>query len=363
MTVERQLVRRAVFAVVLVAIAAGVFFVGSGAVPCAVLASQPTCDVAVQPGPSENALPLITVDGAEQYPPADGELHMTTIAVQEHLGWWEWLTARSSRVVEVVGREVIFPDEDPEDAAARNAAAMADSQLVATVAALRHLGHDLPGEGAKVVGHAEDTVAAALEVGDVITAIDGEVVEDSQDAVDQVRARAPGDTVELAVTDAEGATRNVEVELGTAPDDRTAYVGVLLTTELELPIDVAIDAGEIGGPSAGLVFALTLVELLEPDQLLDGHVIAGTGTITVDGDVGPVGGVPQKLAGVTSGVAGPVPEAFLVPRANLVEARRAVVGDDVLLVPIDDLADAVAALDALRDGREPQEAEILAAGG
>lgn len=355
--------RLAVSAVVFVALALGVFSVGSGEVPCSVLASQPACDVAVQPGPSEDALGLITVDGAEQYRPIDGELHLTTIAVREHLGWWEWLTARSSRVVEVVGREMIFPDDDPEQAAQRNAAAMADSQLVASVAALRHLGHDLPGRGARVVGHTENTVASVLEPGDVITAVDGEAVEDGQDVVDEVRARVPGDTIEFEVTGADGEIRRVEVQLSTVPGGDTAYLGILLTTELELPIDVRIDAGEIGGPSAGLVFALTLVELLEPDQLLDGHVIAGTGTITIDGDVGPVGGVPQKLAGVTSGEMGPVPEAFLVPRDNLVEARRAVVGKDVLLVPVDDLDDAVAALGALGDGREPREAEILAAGG
>ena len=356
--------RLGVAAVVALVVAAGFFAVGRGAVPCDVLAAQPACQVAVQPGPSEDALPLVTVDGTTVHPPAGGELRMTTIAVHEDLGWWEWARWRGSAVTEVVPREAVFPvDEDREDTTERNAAAMAESQLVATVAALRHLGHQLPGEGARVVGHAEDTAAEAVEVGEVVTAVDDVEVAESRDAVEAVSARTPGEVLTLTLRGEDGASRELEVTAGAAPDDpERAYLGVLLVTELELPVDVAIDTGVVGGPSAGLVFALAIVELLQAEDLLDGRVVAGTGTVTADGEVGAVGGVPQKLAGVTTGIGGPPAEVFVLPRANLAEARRAVVGEDVLLVPVDDLGQAVEALRALRDGRTPERSEVLAAG-
>lgn len=112
------------------------------------------------------------------------------------------------------------------------------------------------------------------------------------------------------------------------------------------------------------MFALGVLDLLEEEDLTGGHVVAGTGTITAGGGVGAVGGVRQKLAAAAgrAGVDEPA-TVFLVPRGNLTEARSAPVANELLIVPVDDLDDAVHALASLRDGRQPDDAVALAPGG
>lgn len=349
-------------AAVVMALVGGWLF-ARGEVACEVFATQPVCEVAVLPGPSEDTLPLVTIDGVESFE-SDGQLRLTTIAVQDELDLRTWLRARTSGTIDAVPRETIYPSgSDREQVAENNALMMADSQLMATVAGLTASGYTLTGEGALVAGIADDAVTDALKTGDVIVGVDGEVILDSRDVLDAVRASEPGTVLRFDVESGE-TTREVDVTLGRSDDQPPVpYVGVILTTELELPIDVTIDAGVIGGPSAGLVFALSIVELLGPEDLTDGRVIAGTGTVDRDGRVGAVGGVRQKVAGATAPSFGDDPAAvFLVPRANLAEARRAAVEREVLLVPVDTLGDALEALENLRSGRDPRDAVVLAAG-
>ncbi len=354
--------RRLVLVVAVVALVLGTVMVARGDVPCEVLATQPSCEVALRPGPSEDTLELVSIGDADAFPPAEGQLRMTTVAVQDDLTFGSWLSARTSSVAEAVPRGEIYPDDiDRDEVAELNEAAMADSQLVATIAALERLGHELEGDGALVAGVMEDAVTDELEVGDVIVAVDGEVVEESLDLVETVQASAPGDELELEVLDEHGP-RLVDIELGVSPEDPDqGFVGVLLTTDLDLPVDIDIDAGVIGGPSAGMMFALSIMELLEPEDLIDGRVVAGTGTLDRAGAVGAVGGVPQKISGATSGVEGTRADVFLVPRDNLPEAEDAAVGNDILLVPVGTLDEALTALDDLREGREPVDALRLAA--
>ena len=347
--------------VVLVVLSATVLV--RGLVPCELLVAQPACQVAVQPGPVEDTLGLITVTGAEVFPPDGGSLHLTTVAVQDDLGFASWIGARTDRSVDVVPREQIFPPGfDRDEVADLNAAAMRDSQLVATIVALESLGYELEPDGALVMGVQDDAVTDELEVGDAITAVDGRRVRESTEVVEAVRARSVGQQVDLEVRGSAG-TRTVEVVLGPNPDDPALpYIGVLLTTDVELPVDIEVDAGAIGGPSAGLFFALSLLELLDPEDLIDGRVIAGTGTLGRDGTVGGVGGVPQKIAGASAPRDGSAPaEVFLVPRDNLDDARSASVAADVLVVPVDTLQDALAALEDLRADREPTGSLLLAA--
>ena len=355
--------RRAVRVSLFVGLVLVVIAVVRGAVPCDVLATQPACQVAVQPGPVEDTLGLIEVTGAEVFRPDDGSLHLTTVAVQDDLGFASWIGARTDGSVEVVPRERIFPPGfDRTEVDDLNAAAMRDSQLVATIVALETLGYELDPDGALIVAVQDDAVTDELEIGDVITALDGRPVRESTEVVELVRERSPGDPIELEVR-GETDTRTIEVTLGANPDDaELPYIGVLLTTDVDLPIDIEVDAGVIGGPSAGLFFALSLLELLEPDELIDGRVIAGTGTLARDGTVGGVGGVSQKLTGASAPEDGSAPaEVFLVPRDNLDEARSAPVAADVLVVPVDTLEDALAALEDLRAGREPTDSLLLAA--
>jgi PDZ domain-containing protein len=350
-------VRRWVLLPIAAVVALAVVAVARGQVPCDALAAQPACYVALRPGPAEDTLQLVDIDGARAYA-SSGELLLTTVAVDERLGFSEWLRASLSSAVEAVPRERIYPpDTDRDEVAEHNAALMADSQLTATMAALEAAGYEVEGEGALVASVTDDAVTDELEVGDVITAVDGEPVTDNRGVVEAVQRRAPGERLRFAVR-RDGADREVAVELGRAPDDDDRpYVGVLLTTELDLPVDVRIDAGIIGGPSAGLMFALSIVDLLAPEDLTGGAVVAGTGTLDLDGQVGAVGGVRQKVLGAAArGPGRRAASVFLVPRGNLEDALAAPVDRELLLVPVDTLDDALAALRDLRAGRQPADA-------
>ena len=335
-----------------------------GAVPCEAVSSHPDCYVALRPGPVEDTFMLVEVDGTPSYA-SSGELLLTTIAVDDDLGFVDWVRASTSRTVDAVPRDRIYPPGiDRGDLAEQNAALMADSQLTATLVALAELGYDLEGEGARVAGVADDVVTRALEVGDVIVAVDGAAVSDNAGVVDLVHDRSPGDRLALDVV-RDGSLRTVDVMLGTSPDEPgRAYIGVFLTTEIELPVDVRIDAGVIGGPSAGLMFALAIVDLLQPEDLTGGAVVGGTGTVGRDGAVGAVGGVRQKLIASVARSDGQRPASvFLVPRGNLEEASQASVSREVLLVPVDSLEGALDALGDLKAGRRPVDALALPASG
>jgi Lon-like protease len=120
-----------------------------------------------------------------------------------------------------------------------------------------------------------------------------------------------------------------------------------------LGFDVDVATGDVGGPSAGLMLALAVVDRLTPEDLTGGLIIAGSGSITVDGTVGAVGGIHQKLVGALDPEARRPVTVFLVPRTDLPAARRVAVAREVLLVPVSDLTEALDALATLRDGREP----------
>jgi Lon-like protease len=357
-------VRRWLVAAVLLAVMGGGVALVRGDVPCEVLTLQPSCEVALRPGPAEDSLALVAVTGAPTFDSA-GELRLTTVAVDDDLGLQEWLRARTSDTVEAVPRATVFPPgADREEVAEQNAALMADSQLTATIVALEAVGYELDERGARVAAVASDAVTDELTEGDVIVAVDDDRVDDSASVVAAVQSRDPGERLTFEVVAPDGSEREVAVDLGGAPDDPSrAYVGVLLTTDLDLPVDVQIDAGVIGGPSAGLMFALSIVDLLGEDDLTGGTVVAGTGTVARDGTIGPVGGVRQKLLGATvSGGDGPA-EVFLVPRSNLGDTRGAPVANDVLVVPVDTLDEALGALDELRAGGEPADAVALGSQG
>lgn len=350
----------------LLLLVAALSIVARGAFPCDVVSAQPTCYAALKPGPVEDALALTAVTGTRSYA-STGALLLTTVAVESDLDLRDWIEGAISPRIRHVPRETIFPeDKDREEVRQENAALMQGSQLDATMAALRHLGYEFDEEfdGAEVVEIVEPTAVrdGELQVGDLIVAVDGEPTSDNRAVGEAVRRHGPGDVVAFTVI-RDGEELQVDLELIADPDDPdSAFVGILLLSHLELPVDVRIDAGIIGGPSAGLMFALSIVDLLGPEDLTGGAVVAGTGTIDTDGNVGAIGGIVQKVLGATSAAEGRAPATvFLVPRGNLDEARSAPVDADVLLVPVDTLDDAVAALDDLRAGRRPVDAFALEA--
>ena len=347
--------------VVLLLVGLGAFVVRGG-VPCEAVELQPGCYIALKPGPIEDAASLVDVRDVSSFA-SSGQLLLTTVAVEEELGLTDWARAAISASVETVPRTVLFPSgADREEVSRQNAAMMVDSQLTATVAALRTAGYDVADEfvGARVQELLTSRAEEALEIGDVIVGVDGASTTDSAAVVEAVQRRAPGDTVTLTVR--HGAQdRDVEVELGAAPEDpQRPFLGVLLTSHLDLPVDITIDAGIIGGPSAGLMFALSILDLLDPEDLTGGAVIAGTGSLEADGTVGAVGGVRQKVVGATEVEGDKRPASvFLVPRGNLEQVSDLAVGRDLLVVPVDTLDDALEAIGDVREGRDPQGALAL----
>lgn len=331
-----------------------------GSVPCEVVAAQPACQVAVAPGPTVDTAELVTVSRAGVHP-SGGSFVLTTIAVDDRPALTDWLRAMVSATVDTVPRTQFYPPgTDADELRERNTVAMIDSQLSATIAALEVAGYILEPFGARVVEVADDAVTDAFRADDVITAVDGSQIRASDELARVVRSIPPGRSVTMTVL-RDGEEFSVTVELGTADDGSSGYVGLLLTTAIELPVDVDIDAGVIGGPSAGLMFALTILDRLDPVDLTGGTVIAGTGTVDRQGRVAGVGGIRQKLVGATTHDAGDRPaEVFLLPRTNLAEARDAVVARELLLVPVDDVAGAREALLQLADGSMPSEAVVLA---
>ncbi|MCL3859847.1 S16 family serine protease [Actinotalea sp. K2] len=304
------------------------------------------------PGPTRDTLgehegsPLITIEGVPTYE-STGELRLTTVSVAGGpaypvtlsglvRGWLD--PARAVRPVE----EVFSPDESRDAIDARNVAAMVSSQEYATVAALEELGYEVPTVlrvGDTVEGTGADGV---LRAEDVIVEIEGVGVPSFSVLSEQMDAVDPGATITVAV-DRDGARH--ELEVTTVEDEGRALLGVLIDPQFELPVDVTIDIDSIGGPSAGSMFALGIIDLLTEEDEANGVAIAGTGTIDLSGRIGAIGGIRQKLHGATRDGA----TWFLAPSGNCDE----VVGhipDGLSVTPVATLAQARAAVEAIGAG-------------
>jgi PDZ domain-containing protein len=220
---------------------------------------------------------------------------------------------------------------------------MSRSQLVAVAVALEELGEDVEVTpvGVEVGLVVPDAPAdGVLEVGDVIVAVDGEEIATTDELRGAFDGVAPGESVELTV-EREGKPTGLTVETRAAEDDpERAVMGVEVqdTEDFEFPLDIEIDAGGIGGPSAGLAFALDIVDELGEDDLSRGRTVVATGALGLDGTVLPIGGVRQKAIGAKEAGA----DIFLVPDGNYEEARNAV--DGLQVVPVSNFSEALSSL-------------------
>lgn len=288
----------------------------------------PTPYVIQQPGPVYDTLgtalsadgdevPLIDIEGAEVYP-TGGALDLTTVQVvgnrQHPPTWFQLVMAWFDRTRAVVPIDTVFPEgvtSDERDE--QNAALMIDSQHEATAAALSELGHDV-GATVEVVQAVEGSPAdGELDEGDTITAIDGAPVESAAGLRDAIQ-QAEGAEVELTVV-RDGESRTVALtpeKTEDAAGETVWLIGITLTTRYDFPIDVKLQLDNVGGPSAGMMFALGIIDTLTPGELNGGEKVAGTGTIDGTGQVGPIGGIRQKLYGAKDAGA----DYFLAPAAN-----------------------------------------------
>ena len=307
---------------------------------------------AMSPGPTENTLgsvddkPVVEINGHRTYP-TKGQLDLTTVAVSspdQKLDLFSvvagWLDPR----VAIVPREYLYPgDPTPQQVEQENAEQMETSQQAAIAAALREANQKVTSvvQVREVV--AKTPAVGRLKAGDVIVAIDGKPATSDQQVVDLVRQNKPGEAITFSIR-RDGKPLDVNVVATKSPDDaKRPFVGITPFNGYEFPFEVKVNLGQdIGGPSAGTMFALAIVDKLTKGPLTAGRHIAGTGTIDADGAIGPIGGIQQKIAGAKESGA----TTFLVPADNCESAAAAQV-DGIRLVRIGTLREAVRALETL----------------
>lgn len=311
--------------------------------------------VAYYPGPTYNTTgqvggqPLISITGRQTFP-TDGQLDLTTVDVRQRLSLAGALSGWFRSEVAVVPRELVFPpDKTPEQVMQDNVASMARSKDTAIAAALKVLG--IPVETDVVVTSVADGAPATgkLAAGDVLTTVDDEPVDDGAELRTLITREAPGMTVEIGYSRGGTAAEAViETEAAEGETPPRAVIGVLTEERVDPPFEIDIALENVGGPSAGLLFALGIIDKLGAESLTGGRYIAGTGTIDAAGTVGPIGGIPQKLLAARRKGA----VAFLVPKDNCAEAAaNAPAG--LALLQVATLREALDGLAALREGRPP----------
>jgi PDZ domain-containing protein len=317
----------------------------------------------LSPGSATPVGPIISVGGGF---PADHPEHSVayTTVSQRDATLLDALRGWIDDDVEVLPREAIYGDQSGEQNRRYNAQLMDTSKLAAAVVAERRLGYqiDVPISGT-VVRQIEPGSPAAdvLRLDDVIVAVDGTPIEHIDQLRDLLQVGGPRAEHRLAVERPAGSSTRVEVPITTEAaeeDPSRAIIGIvpeerILPFDLskQLPIPLGIDSGRVGGPSAGLAFTLAILDVLTPGELTGGHRIAVTGTMDLDGNVGPVGGGTQKAVAVRN--AGY--EAFLVPSAEYKEVR-AKVGRDLRVIAVDTLQEALDALASLGGDTAPLDA-------
>ena len=298
--------------------------------------------VVYQPGSTVDL--LSTVSGKERIQvkghPAyydGGELRMTTIYVTdpgEEITLATALTGWIRRDDAVKPSDSVYEeDESEQDKDERSAIQMSTSQEDAIAIAMLELGEDV--KTIPVVSPIEPGFPAEgkLEPGDVFVTVGGAPIKTWQDVVSAIRGSDVGKPLEFVV---ERDSKRKTIDVTPANVDGQVRVGIAEAYDFEFPFDVTIDIdANIGGPSAGLMFALSVYDTLTPGSLTDDHVVAGTGTISPDGRVGPIGGIQQKIAVARDAKA----ELFLVPAANCDEALGAP-KDDVRLAKVETFSQA-----------------------
>ncbi|OZF58223.1 PDZ domain-containing protein [Rhodococcus sp. 14-2470-1a] len=306
---------------------------------------------ALGPGPTYNTLgdadgvPVVQIDGTD-VDPTTGHLNMTTVAVRDQLNIFEALGYWASGRQGLVPREEVYPpNKTKEEVQEGNQADFEQSENSAQLAALHHLGLPV----VLVVGSVapDGPAAGLLNEGERLVSVAGEPVASVSAVREAVSARSPGESVDIVV-EKDGATRTESVVLGSRPDDaESGYLGVTPAEEPDVPFTVTFNLADVGGPSAGLMFSLAVVDKLSPGELSNGDFVAGTGTIDSAGAVGPIGGIPYKLIAAREAGA----TTFLVPSQNCDEASQNVPAG-LRLVKVDSLDGAIDSLDALGRGED-----------
>jgi PDZ domain-containing protein len=311
----------------------------------------PTPYVLMSPGTPQNILgDAISISGAQTFP-TKGKLSVTSVMVTNPDSYltgfdilYGWITSDQA----VLPRVEIYPEnETAEQSNQQGAADMQESQVNATSAALSLLGYK--GESKLIINTVNPNSFAfkQLLTGDQIISVDQQILTSATQITDYLDTKKAGDVVKVKVIRSSGGTAtnlkpiDIPVKLSKR-DDGSAYIGVNIETKHNFPVNVKIKLDETGGPSGGLIFALGIVEKLQSEDLIRGRNIAGTGTITDTGEVGPIGGITEKIIGAKkAGVS-----IFLAPIDNCSDITHPELLNGIKVVPVATLSEALAVLRA-----------------
>jgi Lon-like protease len=320
----------------------------------AVTVLVPVPYVILTPGPTLNTIgtdssgkPLIKITGHATYP-TTGNLNMVTVSFQGGPGkilniynaLRGWLNPAEAVVPE---SELFPPGQTAQQTQSQDLAQMASSQELATAAALTEL--HIPYQTPVVVIStlAGSPASRVLKPGDVVTAVDGKPVTGEASLSPMITAHPVGTVLQVQVR---RSGKAMTLPVKTVASNGTPIIGVDVQQQYKFPFTVDISVGNIGGPSAGMMFALGIIDKLTTDNLTGGKFIAGTGEITPAGQVGPIGGIEQKMVAARSAGA----TVFLTPAGNCASTVGAVPAG-LRIVKVATLSAAVDDLEAIKAGK------------
>ena len=314
----------------------------------------------MSPGPtyntlgSQNGKQVITISGHATFP-TSGNLNMTTVEVTSadyELNLVEAVSGWLSHDAAVIPHANLYPDHQTEQQAEQqNAEDFTASQDSAKAAALKQLGIPVGTEVIVSAVVAGSPSVGRLHAGDAIVAVDGTKVTDPDQVATLVTKHRAGESVVFTVVppakDGTPGTTRQQVSVTTVANPTTgkAMVGIQPGTEHTFPFAIDINLGDVGGPSAGLMFSLGIIDKLQSTDLTAGKFVAGTGTIDDTGKVGPIGGISMKIIAARRAGA----QYFFTPSDNCAEAA-ADTPKGLRLIKVDTLAQAVTDLGEIRSG-------------
>jgi PDZ domain-containing protein len=310
--------------------------------------------VSLGPGPTFNTLgevdgkEVVDIEGTE-VKPTSGNLNMTTVSQRDGLTLGQAMALWMSGREQLVPRELVYPpDKSKDEIDEANTTDFRRSEDNAQAAALGYLKYPraVTVEGVTDPGPS----VGKLKDGDAIDAVNGKPVATVDEFQALLKATKPGDDIVLDYRrkDVDNPVGTTTVKLGSNPDRPHGYLGIGVVEAPWAPFQVDFNLANIGGPSAGLMFSLALVDKLTTGNLNDGKFVAGTGTIDAGGEVGPIGGITHKMLAAREAGA----TVFLVPADNCAEADSDP-QDGLELVKVGTLTDAVDALNTISAGGEP----------
>lgn len=302
----------------------------------------PTSYYVMSPGIAEDLGPIITVENGYKSD-IEGSFLLTAVGSQRATVWdyiYVNLFQPEGYELEILSEQL--PEGiDMDKYLNMMSDLMEESKMTAEAVALRKLGYEVKvqGEGVEIIEVLEASNAAdQLQNGDIIKQIDGQKVEIASEAVEIIRNRKVGDQVSLEVIrNNERLSYTVEtIELPESPGQ--ASIGILIGTknlDYQFPIEVSYDTGNIVGPSAGGMFALEIYNQMVKEDITAGKRIAGTGTINLEGEIGRIDGIVQKIIAAENAEA----DIFILPQENYEQAQT--IETNLQLVPVETFDDAI----------------------